>query len=91
MLTVDNDDFRRLEQKVDKLTDAIQRLILIEERQSTMGERIGVLESKVSVNEDLTHRVDRKLDQWINRGIGVWGLVVTLFTVFQFGSKLLDK
>jgi hypothetical protein len=43
-----DDDFRRLEGKVDKLGDAIQRLILIEERQCLQGERIGRVEQRVA-------------------------------------------
>lgn len=88
---VSSEDFRRLEAKVDKLTDAIQRLILIEERQSTMGERIGSLESKAAVHEAAVHKVDRKVDMWINRGIGVWAVAAVLFTLVQFGFKLVGK
>ena len=32
-----DDDFRRLESKVDKLTDAVGKLILFEERQATQS------------------------------------------------------
>lgn len=88
MLSLHPDDFRRLEAKVDKLTDAIQRLIIIEERQSTMGERIGTLESKVAVQDSTLHRIDRKVDQWINRGIGVWALAAAMITFLEFGSKV---
>lgn len=91
MVTLHPDDFRRLEQKVDKLTDAIQRLIIIEERQSTMGERIGSLESKAAVNENFLHRVDKKVDQWVNRGIGVWAVAVVLLAMLQFGIKFIGK
>ena len=41
MVELNPGDLRRLEDKVDKLAEAIQRLILIEERQSSQGERIG--------------------------------------------------
>lgn len=85
------EDFRRLEAKVDKLTDAIQRLIIIEERQSTMGERIGVLESKTAVQDSTIHRIDRKVDQWINRGIGVWALAAALITFVEFGQGFFSK
>ena len=40
----------RLELKVDKLTDAVMRLILIEERQTAQGERLGIAEQKIAVN-----------------------------------------
>lgn len=82
-----DDDFRRLESKVDKLTDAIQRLILIEERQSSQGERIGKCEASIAVHDQAIHKTDRKVDQWVNRGIGVWAAAAVLFTLVQFGSR----
>lgn len=86
-----SEDLRRLEQKVDKLTDAVQRLILIEERQTTQGERIGRCESAIAVNEVAITKTDRKVDQWVNRGIGVWLAASVIFAVFQFGAKILGK
>lgn len=85
--SVSNEDFRRLESKVDKLTDAIQRLILIEERQTTQGERIGKCEASIATHDVSIQRTDRKVDQWINRGIGVWSVAVLLFALMQFGAK----
>jgi hypothetical protein len=82
-----DDDFARLERKVDKLTDAVTRLILIEERQSSQGERIGKCESALAVHDTMINKTDRKVEQWINRGIGVWGAAIVLFTLVQFGSK----
>jgi hypothetical protein len=86
-----DDDFRRLEGKVDKLGDAIQRLILIEERQSSQGERIGRVEQRVAAVETAASKTDRMVQMWINRGIGVWGLAVVVFTMVQFGSKFLER
>lgn len=83
------EDFRRIESKVDKLTDAVTRLILLEERQTNQGERIGAVESRSAVLESGLARTDRKVDQWINRGIGVWGAAVVIFTLVQFGSHLI--
>lgn len=82
-----DDDFRRLETKVDKLTDAVGKLILFEERQATQGERIGAIEAKVAVHETSIHRTDRKVDQWVNRGIGVWLAATAVFTFIQFLHK----
>jgi uncharacterized coiled-coil protein SlyX len=82
-----DDDFARLERKVDKLTDAVTRLILIEERQSSQGERIGKCESSIAVHETMIHKTDRKVEQWINRGIGVWAAAIVLFTLVQFGAR----
>lgn len=82
-----DEDFRRLESKVDKLTDAVMRLVLIEERQSTQGERIGKVETKMAVLETNQTKTDRTLHMWINRGVGVWVAVGLAFTLIQFGSK----
>lgn len=81
------EDFRRIESKVDKLTDAVTRLILLEERQTNQGERIGSVEARSSVLENGLQRTDRKVDQWINRGLGVWIAVGVIFTIVEFGSK----
>ena len=82
-----DDDFRRLEGKVDKLGDAVQKLILVEERQANQGERIGRVEQRVASVETATVKTDRTLQMWINRGIGVWGLAALIFTLVQFGSR----
>jgi hypothetical protein len=82
-------DFQRLENKVDKLTDAVMRLVLIEERQTTQGERIGACEAKIQVNEAAIAKTEKKVDQWVNRGIGVWLAAMLLFTLAQFGAKFI--
>lgn len=82
-----DDDFKRLESKVDKLTEAVTRLVLVEERLSNQGERIGRVEQRVSVTETAHAKLDNKVERWVNRGIGVWGLAVTLFALLQFGAK----
>lgn len=81
------EDFRRIESKVDKLTDAVTRLILLEERQTNQGERIGSVEARSSVLENGLQRTDRKVDQWINRGLGVWIAVAVIFTIVEFGAN----
>ena len=89
MTTVSQEDFNRLEAKVDKLTDAVSKLILFEERQATQGERIGKCETKLAVIEQAVTRVDTKVERWVNRGTGVWALAVALFAIVQFASKLM--
>jgi hypothetical protein len=82
-----DDDFKRLENKVDKLTDAVGKLILFEERQANQGQRIGAMEAQLSVHDAMLHRVDRKIDQWVNRGIGVWAAAALVFSLVQFWRK----
>ena len=82
-----DDDFRRLESKVDKLTDAVGKLILFEERQATQGERIGSVEIKLGMHDVSLNRVDRKIDQWVNRGIGVWAAAAIVFALVKYLDK----
>jgi hypothetical protein len=84
-----DDDFRRLEGKVDKLADAVGKLILFEERQATQGARIGVVERDIALASQAIVRVERKVDQWVNRGVGVWAVVAVIFALMQFGAKIL--
>jgi hypothetical protein len=84
-----DDDFRRLEGKVDKLSDAVTKLVLVEERQTNQGERIGKLEQRVASVETANSKTDRTLHMWINRGVGVWALAVAIFSILQFGVKVI--
>lgn len=83
------EDFHRLEGKVDKLADAVMKLVLVEERLANQGERIGRVEQRVVAVETAVSKTDKTLQMWVNRGIGVWSLAVTLFALIQFGSKYL--
>lgn len=87
----DPEDFRRLEEKVDKLTDAVMRLVLIEERQTTQGARIGALEQRVTAVEVGTIKTEQTVHKWINRGIGVWAVAAVIFAVAQLGVKFVGK
>lgn len=87
--TPSNEDFQRLEAKVDKLTDAVLRLVLLEERQTNQGARIGAVEQRVTGVEVGLNKVDGKVERWINRGIGAWAVAAVVFALFQLGSKWL--
>ena len=84
-----DDDFRRLEEKVDRLTDAVTRLMIFEERQSTQGERLTLLDARVVAIDAAAHKLERKVDQWINLGRGAWALALVLFAIAELGGKAL--
>lgn len=71
-----DETLHRLEGKVDILTAAITKLVLFEERQAVQQLAIGSLTAKLDATES-------KLDQWVNRGIGVWGLALVAFSVWK--------
>jgi hypothetical protein len=91
MDSLSTEDFRRLEAKVDKLNDAISKLILFEERQSTQGERLGQCEFKIISLEGLQANTEAKLEKWINRGLGAWTLAVVFFALVEFGANIIHK
>lgn len=76
------EDMARFEDKLDRLSEAINRLVLIEERQSNQANRVEKLENRVGDVEDAQSATNRKLDAWVNRGIGIWLVVSLLATVF---------
>jgi hypothetical protein len=83
-----NEDLKRIETKVDKLTDAVTRLILVEERQTAQGVRIGALENKsVELDRDI-REVDRKVDRWVNMGVGAWALLATVYALAELVVKV---
>lgn len=84
-----NEDFNRLESKVDKLTDAVMRLVLLEERQTNQAERLSILEQSIASTDRYVTKVDTKVERWINRGIGAWAVAAVVFALVQFGSNFL--
>lgn len=80
------EDFKRLEGKVDKLTDAVTRLILVEERQTTQGERIGKVEVTLASHDAQILNNRAEIDRWVQRGIGAWFVAAGVFAILKLGS-----
>jgi len=76
-------DLKRLEDKLDKLTDAVMRLVILEERQTHQTEQIAKLGETCARQQTQINYVERRVDKWINRGIGAWGLACVLYTVVE--------
>ena len=68
----ETDPLRRLEDKVDKLTEAVVHLARIDERQIAAARDMGELQTRMSTAEKSIVTTDVVLNKWINRGIGVW-------------------
>ena len=80
-------DLKRLEDKLDKLTDAVMRLVILEERQTHQTEQIAKLSETCARQQTQINYVERRVDKWINRGIGAWGLACVLYTVVELIVK----
>ena len=72
----------RLEDKVDRLTEAVTNLVRVEERQMTHGVRIGEIEKEIAALIVEHRATDNKVNAWINRGIGIWGIAVVVWTIY---------
>lgn len=62
----------RLEAKVDSLTNAVNRLVIFEERQAIQALAIESLRRDVLTNYNNNLATDKKVDMWVNRGVGLW-------------------
>ena len=69
-------DIQRLEGKIDVLSEAIAKLVLFEERQTVQAIAISTLTLRLNT-------VEQKLEMWVNRGIGVWGLAAVLGAAYK--------
>jgi len=84
---VNSEDFIRLERKVDKLIDNMQMVAVLSSNHMNLDKDFSELKVTVS-NSRLEHyQLERKVDQWINRGIGVWAVALVLFALFQAFHK----
>jgi hypothetical protein len=45
------------------------------------------VEVKIGIHDAALQRVDRKVDQWVNRGVGIWAAVAVVFSLVQFWKK----
>lgn len=86
-----DEDFRRLEGKVDKLADAVMKLVLVEERQVNQGERIGKVEQRIAAAEVVAAKTDKVVHQWVNRGVGAWAIAAVIFAIAQLGTKFMGN
>lgn len=68
--------FRRLEDKVDKLADAMAGLLVYIERQTVQAAAITTLTARQLATE-------QKVDMWVNRGMGMWAMVLLAFALYK--------
>lgn len=92
--TISAVDFQRLEKKMDRLGEAVGKLIIVEERQSNQSIAIAEIRAnhekdKIELQKDIEANAkaiavtEKKVDQWINRGIGVWAVALVLFALLE--------
>lgn len=82
--TTSGDQLVRLETKVDKIAETLNKLVVVEERQSTMSREVEDLKDQLEdMQKELRETADR-LNKWIYIGQGAWGVVVAGWTFWTF-------
>lgn len=80
-------DILRLETKLDKLTEAVMRLVVLEERQTHTTEMLHQLQiNQTSLDVNL-RKLERSHEKWVNRGVGAWALVCALWAAVEVFIK----
>lgn len=77
------EDIGRLEGSIKELTEVVKNVILLGERQSVQGKRIGDLETQLGVLHEQYTVLDKKVDSWINRTAGGWFVLVVLGAIVE--------
>lgn len=69
-----NADFERLEDKVDRIATAVEKL-------AVHSLRLDIVEKEQASAREERMKMRADLDKWVNRGWGAWGVVVVVFTL----------
>jgi hypothetical protein len=81
------------DQKLHITTYVDKRIAATEEkftdRHGMLIERLKKTEVHCEDHGQSLHRIDRKVEMWVNRGVGVWALAITLFVLIEFGLKFM--
>ena len=76
-------DVLRIENQLLKLTDAVSKLLVYEERQNTQALTLTAHTSALATATEAIRALDRRLDMWINRGMGAWAVVGISWTIYK--------
>lgn len=73
----------RIERKLEGLTEAVNKLVLLEERQAVQSQRLDKLEARQERHETAQQEIKAELARWVNRGMGLWGAVALAWAVLN--------
>lgn len=81
------DDIRRLEGKVDKMANAVEKLILIEDRQSTQTSRLDKHDTAITAVESSVVRLHARIDKYTYLVTGASFVIMVFFELARFIFK----
>ena len=85
--TVSPADFNRLETKLDKVAEAVSKLVLVEERQSNQTVRIDKHDAALETMQLTITRLHARLDKYAYLASGAAFVAMSLFEVARFIFK----
>lgn len=80
-------DFARLETKMDKLGEAVGKLVLVEERQTNQSAAISKNTAAIEILQMAHAKLDARFDRVIYACVGGWSVVLVCFEVARFIFK----
>lgn len=78
------DDLQRLESKIDKLAEAVHRLVLVEDRQIRTNARIDKLETDMGKSFDMLRTVEKRVDTHANYGRASAAIFTAALTIIGY-------
>ena len=82
-MTLESSALTRIEGQLSALTDAVTRLVVIEERQGAQAKRLDKIEGRQDTQDTAIAKNKDELAKWINRGIGLWGAVMAVWALLN--------
>lgn len=83
MVPVSEERFLSLELKIDKLSDAVLKLVLIDERQIAQGQRVGKIEEDIGKLRLEMLQLERTVSKWMNFVWGAWVVIGAGWALFS--------
>jgi len=80
-------DIQRLEAKLDKLTDAVMRLVVLEERQTHTTQMLHQLQVSQATTAANLRQLEISHEKWVNRGTGAWGIACLTYALMELVIK----
>lgn len=85
-------ELRIIDARLTRIEDLLSMVVRMEERQVVMSKRFDESEKYAHDTRDLLSAIEKKVDMWIARGVGLWigvsTLGLTLWTMYtQFWPR----
>lgn len=71
----------QLERVTERLATVAKDLAVVADRQAGAGAVMQEIREELAAESELRLKLEKRLDKWINRGWGAWGVVVAAFSL----------